>query len=149
ADPFEYQLVPADGSDGVAQMESRLRCWQAIARPDLPPFQGGAAGVLFFDLGRSLERIPQPRYDEFQLPALAIGFYDTVLAIDHAEHRAWLISQGFPEAEPSRRLARARQRIDRFRELLAAPAQRDGLWKSPTANELGVLAASDLAPLFP
>jgi para-aminobenzoate synthetase component I len=149
ADPFEFLSVPADGSDGVAQMESRLRRWQAISRTDLPPFQGGAAGLLSYDLGRSLERIPQPRYDEFQLPALAIGFYDTVLAIDHAEHRAWLISQGFPETEPSRRFARARQRIDQFRELLEAAAPQKSRWKSPPANDLGVLAASDLAPQFP
>ena len=149
ADPFIFLSVTADGSDGVAEMESHLRRWQAVSRADLPPFQGGAAGLLSYDLGRSLERIPQPRYDEFRLPAMAIGFYDTVLAIDHAEHRAWLISQGFPETEPSRRLARARQRIDQFRALLEAPAIREGKWKSPMANNRSLLAAADLAPQFP
>ena len=29
--------------------------------PDLPPFQGGAAGLFSYDLGRSLERVPTPR----------------------------------------------------------------------------------------
>ncbi len=32
--------------------------------PDLPPFQGGAAGYLAYDWGRTLERLPAPRYDD-------------------------------------------------------------------------------------
>jgi len=106
----------------------------------LPPFQGGAAGLLAYDLGRSVERVPRPQYDEFQLPAMAVGLYDTVLAIDHVDHRAWLISQGFPETEPTLRVRRAERRIDQFRELLAGPVAR----KSPV-----VKASAVLAPQFP
>ncbi|MCU0879743.1 MAG: anthranilate synthase component I family protein, partial [Pirellulaceae bacterium] len=58
---------------------------------------------------------------EFGFPSLAIGLYDTVLAIDHVLHRAWIISQGFPEVEPAARQRRARQRIDQFRDWLAEP----------------------------
>ena len=47
----------------------------------LPPFQGGAAGLFAYDLNRSLERIARPRADEFQVPALAIGLYDVVVAL--------------------------------------------------------------------
>src|SRR5262249_28836371 len=64
ADPFEFITVPADGTDGLGLLEARLRLWRSASRPDLPPFQGGAAGLLSYDLGRSLERIPQPRMDE-------------------------------------------------------------------------------------
>ena len=149
ADPFEFLMVPADGSDGLADLESRLRQWPAITREDLPPFQGGAAGLLSYDLGRSLERVPLPRYDEFKLPAMAIGLFDIVLAIDHAEHRAWLISQGFPEVEPARRRQRAQRRIDQFRELLAGLAPRQGAWKSPTARETDAVTVAELAPQFP
>src|SRR4051812_34280388 len=95
ADPFEFVTVRADEVHGLGLLEAKLGLWQQPARPDLPPFQGGAAGLLSYDLGRSLERVPQPRSDEFQIPALAVGLYDTVLTIDHAEHRAWLISLGF------------------------------------------------------
>ena len=31
----------------------------------LPPFQGGLAGLLSYDLNRRLERIAAPRFDEF------------------------------------------------------------------------------------
>ncbi|HEY2414395.1 MAG TPA: aminodeoxychorismate synthase component I [Pirellulaceae bacterium] len=143
ADPFEFVTVPADQTHGLSLLETRLREWRQPARPGLPPFQGGAAGLLSYDLGRSLERIPPPRCDEFQIPALAIGLYDTVLAIDHADHRAWLISQGFPETEPSRRLSRAKKRVEQFQAWLRATPSRREQQSSATT-----LAASKLAPQF-
>jgi para-aminobenzoate synthetase component 1 len=143
ADPFEFFTVPADGTDGLESLQARLRSWRQPAVPGLPPFQGGAAGLLSYDLGRSLERISPPRSDEFQIPALAIGMYDTVLAIDHADHRAWLISQGFPETEPARRLSRAKKRVEQFRTWLKATPSR------PIARQSSErLAASELSPQF-
>ncbi|MEA1951734.1 MAG: aminodeoxychorismate synthase component I, partial [Planctomycetota bacterium] len=59
------------------------------------------------------------RYNEFELPALAVGFYDTVVAFDHLDSRAWIISQGFPEEEPGRRRRRAEERLREVREILA------------------------------
>ncbi len=73
-----------------------------------------------YELGRQLEQLPATAYDEFQVPALAVGLYDVVVAFDHAEQRAWLISQGLPETEPSARYRRAQQRLDLFRGYLMA-----------------------------
>jgi len=128
ADPFEFFTVAADGADGLAQLESRLRQWPAATRSDLPPFQGGAAGLLAYDLARSLERVPLPRFDEFRLPAMAIGLYDTVLAFDHTQHRAWIVSQGFPETEPEQRMRRALARIDEFRSRLEGKSHGPRPW---------------------
>ena len=122
ADPFDFFTAPADGGDALGLLAGKLRPYRADHRPDLPPFQGGAAGLLSYDLARSLERVPRPQYDEFAAPALAIGLYDVVLAIDHALHRAWIVSQGFPETDPSRRHARAGQRIEQFRRWLEGPS---------------------------
>jgi para-aminobenzoate synthetase component 1 len=143
ADPFDFIRVPANGTDGLSLLEARLGKWRQAARPNLPPFQGGAAGLLSYDLGRSLERIPSPRQDEFEIPSLAIGFYDIVLAIDHVEHRAWLFSQGFPETELSRRMARAIKRVEQFRACLRGAPEDQGLRKSAKT-----LAVIDLAPQF-
>jgi para-aminobenzoate synthetase component 1 len=144
ADPFDFFTVPADGSDALGLLAQKLQHHRAEHRPDLPPFQGGAAGLLSYDLARSLERVPQPRYDEFEIPALAIGLYDVVLAIDHRDHRAWLVSQGFPETEAGRREARARQRIEQFSRWLGEP-----LPTAParTSHEV-TLGMGDLAPSF-
>ncbi|MCL4202518.1 MAG: anthranilate synthase component I family protein [Pirellulaceae bacterium] len=121
ADPFEMIEVPADGRDGLRQLAARLDLYRTPSLPDLPPFQGGAAGLFGYDLNRSLERVPPPRFDEFGVPALAIALYDVVLAIDHRLDRAWIISQGFPELDPQRRSERATQRAAEFRRWLTSP----------------------------
>jgi para-aminobenzoate synthetase component 1 len=122
ADPFSTWECAPESSEGLTRLRSELVRWQALTIPGLPPFQGGAAGLLSYDLSRSLERIPPPRYDEFQIPGMAMGLFDTVLAFDHAEHRAWIISQGFPETDPDRRHRRAGQRIDEFSEWISSPS---------------------------
>jgi para-aminobenzoate synthetase component 1 len=143
ADPFEFLTVPAGKFHGLGALEARMRLWSTISRPDLPPFQGGAAGLLSYDLGRSIERNPRLRIDDFRVPVMAIGFYDVVLAIDHTEHRAWLISQGFPESDAVRRRTRAEKRIRQFQAWLNAAPQRTISHK--IENQL---SASDLAAQF-
>ncbi len=76
--------------------------------PGLPPFQGGAAGLFGYDLCHHIERLPRPRRDEFQTPDLAVGFYDWVVAFDHAERRAWIVSTGLPESDAGRRAGEPR-----------------------------------------
>ena len=147
ADPYEIVSMPADGSDGLAMLAEKLRPFRAIHRSDLPPFQGGAAGVLSYDLGRSLERLPLATFDEFKLPAMSIGLYDIVLAFDHVEHRAWLISQGFPEVDPQNRRRRAQERIDQFRERLGQSCS--DARASRQIVPLKPIAAKNLAPSFP
>jgi para-aminobenzoate synthetase component I len=146
ADPFEFLRVPADGSDGLGRLADRLASFPAAPLPDLPPFQGGAAGLFGYDLHRSLEQIPAARYDEFGVPALAIGLYDVVLAFDHQQQRAWIISQGFPERDPARRGKRAQGRAAEFRRRLTTP-RGDAAAHRPDPQH--VVSAHSLAPQFP
>lgn len=118
-DPFDYFELPADGRDGLAELAERLAGLHAATIPGIPPFQGGAAGLLSYDLGRSLEHVPTPRFDEFQSPAIAVGLYDAVVAFDHATNRAWIVSQGLPETDPSRRQRRAKDRLAQMQAWLA------------------------------
>ncbi|MEA1952608.1 MAG: aminodeoxychorismate synthase, component I, partial [Planctomycetota bacterium] len=119
ADPFEFVHKRPQDRDGLEVVEQGLQRFEQEGLPDLPPFQGGVAGLFGYDLGRQLELLPAPRYDEFEMPALAVGFYDTVVAFDHLDSRAWIISQGFPEEEPGRRRRRAEERLREVREILA------------------------------
>ena len=78
----------------------------------LPPFQGGAAGYIAYDWGLALERLPAPVYDDLGLDDVVLGLYDWVLAWDHVQSKAWLISTGMPETDPAaaaRRAGRARR----------------------------------------
>ncbi|MEX0819685.1 MAG: aminodeoxychorismate synthase component I [Pirellulaceae bacterium] len=142
ADPFQYLAVDAHEQDGLERIEAELMLWRSDTVPDLPPFQGGAAGLLSYDLCRSLERIPKPKFDEFAVPTIAVGIYDLVVAFDHLQDRAWIISQGFPETVPVLRLERARERMAELQSWLAADPlcerDRDG----------AAIDEADLAPQF-
>lgn len=61
--------------------------------PELPPFQGGLAGLMSYELGQAWEQWPQAKHDEFRFPALVVGFYDWVYAWDHVANKAWIIVQ--------------------------------------------------------
>ena len=124
ADPFHFLQCPADGRDAIVELADSMRRWITATSPHLPPFQGGAAGVFSYDLGRSIEQIPPAARDEFQAPALAVGLYDVVAAFDHATGRAWILSQGFPEVEPQRRWQRAKARLVEARDWLSGRCKR-------------------------
>jgi para-aminobenzoate synthetase component 1 len=108
------------GGDPLAAVRTRLAPHATPAIPDLPPFQGGVAGYLAYDWGRVLERLPASRFDDLALPDVVLGVYDWVLAWDHEQSRAWMISTGLPETEPVARMRRATERADAVRQRLAA-----------------------------
>ena len=143
ADPFDYFELPVEGHDALAVLGERLSPYSSPKLAGLPPFQGGAAGMISYDLGRQLERLPRPRTDEFQLPALAVGLYDVVLAWDHLESRAWIVSHGWPERQGDARRHRAQQRLDQFRTWLTAEPQPVG----PRAGDRAVRSES-LVPQY-
>ncbi len=141
ADPFGFVESRIECPDSIAELAARLAALTVVAVPDLPPFQGGAAGLFSYDLARQLERLPAPRHDEFGLPAMAVGLYDVVVAFDHARRQSWIISQGLPETEPGARRRRARERLRQFRAWLSEPPP-----ASPSRSNRGLdsLAADQL-----
>jgi para-aminobenzoate synthetase component 1 len=152
-DPFDYIELPAEEEDGLSAVAAMMEPYATDTISGLPPFQGGAAGLFSYDLGRQLERLPLPAYDEFRVPALAVGLYDVVVAWDHVADRAWIISQGWPEREPSARRRRAEERLEQFRRLLLGADDRgarlqrarDNVFSGHVTN----VPHSDLAPQFP
>ncbi len=112
ADPFEFEelsSVPYE-VDPFARLREWSQRFVSETLPELPPFQGGAAGLLSYELGGAWERLPRPPINEFELPWLAVGLYDWVIAWDHELGKAWIISQGFP-AEKAARELRAAERM--------------------------------------
>ena len=88
--------------------------------PALPPFQGGAVGVLSYELGRDLQNLaPFTGTASLAcLPYVHLAFYDTVLAFDHEVGKVWLIASEPPQdsfgaraSDPARLLPAIRQRL--------------------------------------
>jgi para-aminobenzoate synthetase component 1 len=138
ADPIQTWHVtePKYGANPLIDLDAALRPLADAFRPGLPPFQGGIAGVMSYELGRCFERTPAARHDEFQLPVLAAGLYDWVIAWDHYDKRAWLISQGWPASETTDRLNRAARRRDSILALLNQPAPEEMPTKSDIHRQL-------------
>jgi para-aminobenzoate synthetase component I len=162
ADPVEWLVVPADGSDALSKLVQRSHALGfrisncgLIERnpqseiqnpqPNLPPFLGGWAGMFGYELAGSLEEVPGAATDEFQIPALAVGLYDVVVAFDHHQHAAWIVSQGLPESDPHARRDRALMRLSHFRERLSDRLSLSRI-KSKASPTLPIEA---LAPQFP
>jgi para-aminobenzoate synthetase component 1 len=82
--------------------------------------------------------LPRAARDEFAVPDLALGFYDWVLAWDHEQDRAWLLSTGFPETTPAARRRRAGERLRAVqRHLQSGPAQARRLANTKTQSGQG------------
>lgn len=133
ADPFEW-ITSRRGTVNFASRNSSLEAdpflvlhtelerYRTRTIPGLPLFQGGAAGLFGYDLCHHIERLPRPLVDEFEVPDLAIGLYDWVLAFDHVADRCWLISTGFPEVDLDARSHRAGRRMLQVKRWLEGPA---------------------------
>jgi para-aminobenzoate synthetase component 1 len=121
ADPVAVARTPEAARD-------LLRPHRQPPRPGVPPFQGGIAGYLGYDWGAELERVARPAADRFtpQIPDVLLALYDWVIAWDHLDGRAWIVSTGMTEGGGGRREAaeaRARERLVWVQERLRSPQQ--------------------------
>jgi len=136
ADPFEFEELASTpfGVDPFARLRQWSQRFSSESLPNMPPFQGGAAGLLSYELGGAWEQLPRPAIDEFELPWLAVGLYDWVIAWDHELGTAWIISQGFP-AKGAAREQRAAERMQSvIAQLNAEPIVNRSVSKRPIEN---------------
>ena len=144
-------IILRPGDDALAVTERLLEPLRAEPIAGLPPFQGGAAGYIGYDWGAVLERLPPTRYSDFGIPDVILGLYDWVIAWDHLERRAWLISTGMPERDAGAE-TRAAARAEAVHQVLGGTLAGDqsGLGAGPLAG-IGVPLAPETvrAPSFP
>jgi len=114
ADPVAVAQTP----DAARDM---LRAHQHRPLAGLPPFQGGIAGYVGYDWGAELEQVVRPPADRLtpQMPDVVLALYDWVIAWDHLEGRAWIISTGDGGRGTGDELAR--ERLAWVRDRLGAP----------------------------
>lgn len=130
ADPVETLILSADEALAGYPFED-LRHMRRRGRletdPALPPFQTGLAGVLGYELGGAIEALPGPR-DGSSFPSMAVGLYDTVIAFDTFQRRAWVIGADIDPARPTA-VRRITAMAERIKHLPPLPA----LNRAPTA----------------
>ncbi|MBI4285005.1 MAG: anthranilate synthase component I family protein, partial [Chloroflexi bacterium] len=107
--------------------------------PSAPvPFVGGAVGYLSYDLCHFIEHLPARAADDLRLPECYFGFYDRLVAFDHPEGKAYIISTGFPEQGEDARRKRAAERLAELEARLTGPC---------TGRETPIMTPAALSPL--
>lgn len=124
----------SSGENPFEILRSLLYRYRQDPRHAMCPFAGGAVGYLGYDMGRYLERLPSLAVDDLRVPDCMFGFYDTIVAFDHQENKAWVVSTGYPETDSARRERRAQARAEETLSLLRAAARRTGTYATHDAH---------------
>ena len=80
---IDKAVLGDDPFGGLRAWQKRLPALSDEERGTLPPFCGGIAGLLSYELGQAFERIPNPAIDDFKTPALLAGLFDWAIVWDH------------------------------------------------------------------
>lgn len=107
-DPFDTLLFHT--APPWQETEKKLAQYTLEKEPTLPPFQGGMAGYLSYDLCHHIENIPYNQ-ESTPFPLLAFGLYDIVVSFNHQTKQSWIVSTGFPATSEKARLLKAKNRL--------------------------------------
>jgi para-aminobenzoate synthetase component 1 len=131
ADPVAVLDTPSEGPDAFANARRLLGRLTSdrVGGSELPPFLGGLAGFLGYDLGRRLERLPSIALADQELPVLRLALHDWVIAWDRQDARAWLGGRAVDErvGRLDRRLAGVRERLSGDGPRTSSAADADGI----------------------
>jgi len=98
-----------------------LRVYALAPHPSPIPLVGGAVGYFSYDLCHFMERLPASAIDDLLLPECYLAFYDTLIAFDLLQGRAYIAATGFPELEEGKRRRRAKARLEETKGRLFDP----------------------------
>jgi len=75
----------------LARLKSLVTAYKQKPVDSLPPFQGGAAGLLSYDFVQYLEKLPRTTKDDLKIPDAHFFMIDKLIAFDHVDKKAWII----------------------------------------------------------
>ncbi len=92
ADPLAVQERPSPGRDPFVEARRTLARLEPSApeRRDAPPFIGGLAGFLGYDVGRAFEPRPPLAEDDQDLPPMRLALHDWAIAWNRRTGQAFL-----------------------------------------------------------
>lgn len=86
--------------DPLKKLKELINAYPQKKIDGLPPFQGGAIGLISYDYARYIERLPKKAIDDINVPDVHFILVDKVIAFDHMLKKAWIIfSPGVKDTE--------------------------------------------------
>lgn len=107
-----------EGDDPLDVLKEELGDQHRATEPGLPPFSGGAVGMLAYDIVRYFEQLPDTCADDLEVDDMAMMLTSTVVAFDHAKNVIKIIAQA-EDTEEGR--ASAEAEVRRVSERLTGP----------------------------
>ncbi|PZR52475.1 anthranilate synthase component I [Xylanimonas oleitrophica] len=131
--------IPTSG-DVVDVLGATLEALRTPPIEGLPPFTGGMAGALGWDVVRHWEpTLPATAPDELGAPEVALCLATDLVAVDHHSGAVWLVANAINMDDTDERVdeahADAVARLDALQERLAGPASRVATVVDPQAPE--------------
>lgn len=87
----EGKKVCSRGSS-LKRLRELITAYRPYAPKNIPPFTGGAVGIISYDFVHYFERLPRTALDDLKLPDAHFMLYDAVVAFDHKIKKMFLIS---------------------------------------------------------
>lgn len=126
-----YSFLCADPVDQIVAFVRDENPWPKLRRwcnglpryrvADLPPFQGGIAGLWGYEAASWLEPIERAAIDDLPTPAISVGLYDWVICHDRLRALSWILSWGFRRDDLSPCGQTARARLEQVQSWLRSP----------------------------
>ena len=79
-------------SHPLKKLKELMGLYKVKSETGLPPFTGGAAGMISYDFVHYFEKLPKTAIDDLDIPDAHFMMFDSVIAFDHKLRKTYLIS---------------------------------------------------------
>jgi anthranilate synthase component 1 len=140
-DQVETLTLTAGERDPLHVLKELLGRYTYVPSPELPPFVGGAVGMIGYDTVRFFEKLPTLAKDDLNLDDCLFLFTDALLVFDNVKHKILALCNAriAPGADPGQVYDGAVQKVE---ELL-------GRLRVPPAPNNGGVGLGQVSPLAP
>jgi len=93
---FQTKAGPLD------EIERLMQRFRVVPTLELPRFYGGLVGYLGYNTVRFIECLPTHRVETLRVPDIMLMLADSMVIVDHAQHKMLLVANAFTESRQPR-----------------------------------------------
>ena len=124
----ETLTLLAGERDPLHVLKELMGRYTYVPSPELPPFVGGAVGMIGYDTVRFFEKLPTLAQDDLGLDDCIFLFTDTLLVFDNVKHKVLALCNAHVGADPGAAydaaVGKVEELLGRLKVPISAPAPR-------------------------
>ena len=120
--------------DPLEELRRAMSLYRPVALQGLPPFYGGAVGVMGYDCVRYFEKLPQISVRDTDMPEMMFMITDTLLAFDNVAQTIKIIVNAHINADPDEVYDKAVEKISAIMAKLEKPLPIQDTGSAKTAS---------------